>query len=60
MKNLGRCRESNQGPQLRQLSTSKTFTIFPLYGQVVPIAAVSYSTDHQLCAVRTPFSGEEP
>ncbi len=29
--------------------------IFPLYCGVVPLAAVSYSTDHQLCAVRTPF-----
>ncbi len=28
---------------------------FPLYCWVVPLAAVSYSADHQLCAVRTPY-----
>ncbi len=28
---------------------------FPFICWVVPLAAVSYSTDHQLCAVRTPF-----
>ncbi len=29
--------------------------IFPLYCWVVPLAAVSYSTDPQWCAIRTPF-----
>ncbi len=40
--------------ELRQPTTSMTFTFY-LYTVALPLAAVSYSTDHQLCAIRTHF-----